>query len=77
MAQPFIEVTDTSINKKVLIGVDWIKAVYPNPNNEETACKTAILVGDGYPVPIGEGQPERFDVAEVYGAVRDLIMKVS
>jgi hypothetical protein len=60
----FIEVTDTSINKKVLIGVKWIKAVFPLED------KTAIVVGDGYFNPLNnEDQPERYLVSESYERV--------
>ena len=71
MATNFIEVTDRSINKRVLINVDWIKTVFPLGDG------ASIIVGDGYAVPINEEQPERYDVVETYGAVRALIMSTN
>jgi hypothetical protein len=63
--EAFLEVTDTSIDKKVLIGTHWIKAVFP------LGDKTAIVVGDGYFNPLNnDDQPERYLVSESYDDVR-------
>jgi hypothetical protein len=67
--QPFfIEVTDTSIGKKVMLNATWIKAVFPLDD------KTAIILGDGYQVPINEEQPERYLVKEAYADVMQMLV---
>ncbi len=66
----FIEVTDTSINKKVLLNLGWVKAVFP------LGDRTAIVVGDGYFNPLNNDDvPERYLVSETYQEIRDQILE--
>jgi hypothetical protein len=67
MAQQFIEVTEAVDGKsvKVLIGTDWIKAVFP------VGDLVAIVVGDGYYNQQNvDDQVERYVVAESYDQIR-------
>jgi hypothetical protein len=46
---PFIEIHDESSNcedKRVLLNVDWIKAIHPTEDGE--GCN--VIVGDGYAI---------------------------
>jgi hypothetical protein len=66
----FIEVTESVDGKaiKVLIGVDWIKAIFP------VGDLMAIVVGDGYFNPLNnEDQPERYVVGETYDTIKKLL----
>ena len=67
----FIEVTDTSINKKVLLNTDWIKGVIPI----DTHC--AVIVGDGYFNPLNNDDiPEKYLIEENYDLVVAMIKAV-